>query len=63
MADQKNSTLPADATLTSNNFSLNSDGTVTIKNSELSKLLQDKLKGAVADPSVNAVNIGITIGT
>ena len=62
MADKKDLTLPADATLTSDNFSLNSDGTVTVKNSELSKLLQQKLKGAVDDPNVNAVSVGVVVG-
>lgn len=55
--------LPADTTLTTDNFSVNSDGTVTIKNNELNDLLRRSLEDSVADNQVAAVSVGVTVGT
>jgi len=63
MADQRNDvTIPADSTLTVDNFSINSDGTVTVKNKELADALKNKLEGALSDPSTNAVSVGVVVG-
>ena len=61
--ENKDLQLPADASLIAESFVLNPDGTVTVKNSELNEVLTRKLKDAVADANVNAVNVGITVGT
>ena len=58
MLNKKNVHLLCDAKLTLDHFSLNSNGSVTIKNNELGKLLQDNLKNALTDLSVNVIHGG-----
>ncbi len=49
-----------DAKLTQDLFTLNSNGSLTIKNNELGKLLQNNTKNTFTDLSVNAINVGIS---
>lgn len=46
--------LSADKSLTSEAFSFNSDGSVTVKNAELSKMLKENLNKAVSAPDTEA---------
>lgn len=62
MSDEKKIRLAADTTLTSKNFLLNADGSVTIQNKELSTYLADKLKTSVADKNVDNEYVGVIWG-
>jgi hypothetical protein len=62
MADEKKVQLPADATLTKDNFLINGDGSVTVKNSDLSKFLAEKLQSSVADQAKKNEYIGVVWG-
>ena len=55
--------LPADNTLTSDNFKIDADGNVVIKNAALKALLKEKLQPAVNDANTNAISVGVTVGT
>ena len=62
MSGEKKISLPADTSLTSKNFMLNKDGSVTIKNKELSTYLADKLQASVANKSVDSEYVGVVWG-
>lgn len=62
MPEEKKLSLPADTTLTSQNFTLNPDGSVTIKNGELSRYLSDKLNASIADPAKSKEWVGVVWG-
>ncbi len=62
MAEEKKLRLPADATLTAENFKLNHDGSVTIQNKELSAYLTDKLTASVKNPKVDQEYVGVVWG-
>jgi hypothetical protein len=54
-------TLPADAKLTADQFSVDADGNVVVKNPKLAEVLKTNLQSAVKDPNVNEVKIGVVI--
>lgn len=62
MSEEKRVKLPADKTLTSENFLLNPDGTVTIKNEDLSSYLRDKINYSVSDTARSSEYVGVIWG-
>lgn len=53
--------LPATKRLTTDNFIINADGSVTIKEDDLAQLLKANTEKAVADDSVNLVSVGVSV--
>ena len=54
--------LPANNTLTSEQFQIDVNGNIVIKNEALKALLKEKLQPAVNDASTNMVTVGVTVG-
>ena len=54
-------TLPADAKLTADQFSVDADGNVLVKNTKLAEALKTQLQSAEKDPNVSQVKVGVII--
>ena len=61
--ERKDIKVPADRSLTEENFCLNEDGTVTIMNKELADTLKEKLENAKQDVTTTATSVGVVVGT
>ena len=54
--------LTPDRSLTADHFVFNPDGTVTVKNSDLSKFLADNLKAKPPQNPAMLWSVGVTVG-
>nr|WP_311528083.1 hypothetical protein [uncultured Ralstonia sp.] len=54
-------TLPADNTLETQHFEIDKQGNVIVKNKTLAEALAKKIKEGIADPTINAVKVGVVV--